>query len=137
MTINSSMFQLDKRLADDTYPILETDDFYLRLNKNALVPWFILVPKTNEIELFACENQFKQRIRQTVDRLAAFSQDYFKADKMNIAALGNVVSQLHIHIIARHHDDFAWPGPVWCKTDYLDYDDQQKGDIIASVKQAL
>lgn len=130
-------FILDPRLADDTYPIAETPDYYLRLHKNALVPWLILVPKTTEIELFACSPTFKQAIRETTDRLATFSQTYFQADKMNIATLGNVVKQLHIHIIARKIHDFAFPEPVWGKTDFLAYEDRQKQAIIKAVKSAL
>lgn len=130
-------FQLNIRLAEDTYPVLESEDYCLLLNKNALVPWLILVPKTNETELFACEPEFKRCIRETMDALAVFVQDYTCADKMNVAALGNVVSQLHIHIIARKSSDFAWPDPVWGKPDFLAYDDVKKDAMIAALQQFL
>lgn len=130
-------FQLNERLAADTYPIADHPDYYLGLNKNALVPWFILVPKTNELELFACTDCFKTRIRSTVDSLASFIQQHFTADKMNLATLGNVVSQLHIHIIARTNDDFAYPDPVWGKTNFLAYEEEEKNAIIAAIQHHL
>lgn len=130
-------FQLNECLAVDTYSVADTADYYLGLNKNALVPWLVLVPRTTEAELFACEAPFKQRIHATADRLAVFAQAYFDADKMNIATLGNIVSQLHIHIIARKTTDFAWPDPVWGKPDFLAYDTKTKDAIIAAIRQHL
>ncbi len=123
-------FVLNSQLAEDTYLITDNEFYYSGLHKNALVPWLILVPKTNEIELFNCEPQFKRTIRKTVDNLATFSQSYFNADKMNIATLGNVVSQLHIHIIARKTDDFAYPDPVWGKNGFSAYSKKTKDKCI-------
>lgn len=130
-------FILHDRLRADTYPVADTEDFYLGLHKNALVPWFILVPKTEATELFACETAFKQRIQTAVDKLAMFTQDYFQADKMNIATIGNVVAQLHIHVIGRQHNDFAWPDPVWGRSEFSAYDATTKATIIAAVRQQL
>lgn len=130
-------FQLNERIAADTYEVADTDDYYLGLHKNALVAWLILVPKTHEVELFACDADFKNRIREAMDGLATFVQSYFEADKMNLATIGNVVSQLHIHIIARKRDDFAFPDPVWGKADFLAYDDKQKDVIIIDLKNYL
>lgn len=130
-------FILNSRLAADTHPIIDGDDYYLGLHHNALVPWLILVPKTDEVELFACEVDFRQRIRETVDSLAVFSQRYFDADKMNIATIGNVVSQLHIHIIARQEIDFAWPAPVWGQDAYESYEREPCEEIIHAVRQHL
>lgn len=130
-------FSLDQRLAADTHPIIDNDDYYLGLHKNALVPWLIFVPKTQHVELFDCEPEFRQRIQSTIDNLAIFARKYFAAEKMNTAALGNVVSQLHIHIIARKKDDFAWPDPVWGKSECSAYADCEKDAIIAAVKAYL
>ncbi len=130
-------FTLNERLAADTYPIVDTDDFYLGLNKNALIPWLILVPKTSEVELFRCSDDFKQKIRATVDSLALFCQSHFDADKMNIATLGNVVEQLHVHIIARKTDDCAWPDPVWGNTKFAAYTDDDACSVINAVRLHL
>ncbi len=137
MENNMQHFQLNELLAADTYPVIDSEDYYLGLNKNALVLWLILVPKTQVIELFACDPVFKQRIRQTVDDVAFFLQDYFHADKMNIATLGNVVKQLHIHIIVRRHDDFAYPDPIWGKAGFKAYEEKEKQAIIQSIKDYL
>ncbi len=130
-------FILDPQLAKDTYPIADNEQYYLGLHKNALVPWLILVPKTHEIELFNCEPAFKQSIRETLDHLSKFAQSYFHADKINIAALGNVVSQLHIHIIARKTNDFAFPDPVWGKSDFLAYTVETKKKYVNDVNSYL
>lgn len=137
MKKNHNYFQLNECLATDTCPIIDNEDYYLGLHKNALVPWLILVPKTEEIELFACDPAFKQRIRATVDKLAIFSQNYFNADKMNIATLGNLVSQLHIHIIARKTDDFAFPDPVWGKSQFKTYAAERQQAIIEAIQIAM
>ncbi|PID65593.1 MAG: hypothetical protein CR975_06430 [Gammaproteobacteria bacterium] len=70
-----------------------------------------------------------------MDDLAAFSQVYFQADKMNIATLSNVVAQLHIHIIARRHDDFAYPDPVWGKPAFAAYEEKEKQTIIRAIRE--
>lgn len=129
-----STFQLNERLAADTYQIADNADYYLGLHKNALVTWLILVPKTDKVELFACDPTFKQRIRHTVDDLAEFCQHHCGADKMNIATIGNVVSQLHIHIIARKTDDYAWPDPVWGKPEFLAYTEASRDELIKSIQ---
>ncbi len=130
-------FTINPLLIDDTHPVLENAHYWLGLHKNALFPWLILVPKTKETELFACPATFKTAIREAIDSLAAFSQSYFQADKMNIATLGNVVSQLHVHIIARKHDDPAWPTPIWGNSAFLAYEEKEKDAIIAAIQKHL
>ncbi|MBS9778063.1 MAG: HIT domain-containing protein [Gammaproteobacteria bacterium] len=130
-------FTLNERLANETHAVTENEHYYVRLNKNSLIPWIILIPKTSEIELFKCDNEFKNNIRNVVDWLAAFSQDYFTADKMNVATIGNVVSQLHIHIVARKTNDFAWPDPVWGKSDFVEYDQKKLHVIIGDIQSFL
>lgn len=126
-------FVLDPRLAADTFAVCDNNDYCLRLHRNASVPWLILVPKTEATELFNCKPQLKQHIAQTVDHLASFCQTYFKADKMNIATLGNVVSQLHIHLIVRYHDDDAWPDPIWGKLSDNSYPTAVKNEYIEAI----
>ncbi len=86
----------------------------LLLLDDAQYPWFILVPQRRDVcEIHhLCEADQQQLLRESVI-LAQAMERAFTADKMNVAALGNVVPQLHVHHIARFRDDPAWPAPVW------------------------
>ncbi|NOX93314.1 MAG: HIT domain-containing protein, partial [Gammaproteobacteria bacterium] len=94
-------FYIDERLATDSYRLGEFDDCLLLLSKNALFPWFILVPVTQEIEFHKLSPEQQSRIQQHINAVAWFIEEYFSTDKINIASIGNIVSQLHIHIIGR------------------------------------
>jgi diadenosine tetraphosphate (Ap4A) HIT family hydrolase len=108
------MFTLHPQLEKDTFTIGELPLCRVLLMNNRHFPWLILVPKRDNIreifELSASDYQTVMlEIRHVSEQFCALNN----ADKMNIAALGNVVSQLHIHIIARFETDAAWPKPVW------------------------
>ncbi|MCA9016901.1 MAG: HIT domain-containing protein [Planctomycetaceae bacterium] len=105
--------KLDDRLQADCALICELADSTLLLMNNALVDWFILVPHCAEIELTNLPFAQQTAILKEINLVARFIQQNFSPDKLNIAALGNVVSQLHIHVIGRKHNDPYWPAPVW------------------------
>lgn len=106
----------------------------LLLMNDATYPWFILVPRREEIsELFQLASADQQLLWKETTTLAEIVKDTFGADKMNIAALGNVVSQLHVHVIARRRDDAAWPAPVWGRHPADPYSAEQ----VDSVKRRL
>ena len=117
-----SEFSLHDRLSADTHPLAESPHSRLLLMNNALLPWFILVPKTRMLELHHLPAPERQAVRDELDRLAAFVEREFTPDKLNIATLGNLVPQLHIHVIARYRGDHAWPGPVWGRSERRDYE---------------
>lgn len=108
------MFTLHSQLAKDCVPL---GDFRLcraLLMNDAQYPWLILVPRREDVsELFQLSRIDQQSLLEEVNSVAAALAGHFSADKMNIAALGNVVPQLHLHIIARFREDSAWPRPVW------------------------
>ena len=108
------MFILDPRLENDTTLIKENDNFQIRLMNVKDFFWVILIPnKANLIEL----SDIKIKERNELLNFASDIGDYIKAtqnlDKINIGMLGNLVSQLHLHVVVRSRDDPAWPGPVW------------------------
>lgn len=108
------MFVLDERLKNDTVEVCDWPLCKVLLMNDANYPWVILVPrKEGAIELFDLNETEQQQLTQESMRLAAIMKSEFVADKMNVANLGNVVSQLHIHHIARYKSDVAWPKPVW------------------------
>ncbi|MBS7561183.1 HIT domain-containing protein [Pseudomonas protegens] len=120
------MFTLDSRLQQDTLPIGDFPLCRLLLSNDANYPWFILVPRREDIsELFQLDVTEQQQLWRETTALAEVLKDSFDADKMNVATLGNVVSQLHMHVIVRKRDDAAWPAPVWGKHPAKPYSAQQ------------
>ncbi len=110
----SDQFELAPRLAADTFLVGETPLNQLLLMNDARYPWLILVPRRSDItEPFELSDADQAKLWQESMRLGQAMQAHFAADKINIAALGNQVAQLHVHHIARFHTDDAWPGPVW------------------------
>ena len=110
----SDPFQLDPRLAADTFLVGETPLSQVLLMNDARYPWLILVPRRSDItEPFELCEADQAQLWQESMRLGEAMKAHSAADKLNIAALGNQVAQLHVHHIARFHTDDAWPGPVW------------------------
>jgi diadenosine tetraphosphate (Ap4A) HIT family hydrolase len=123
------VFVLDSRLQQDSLVLGEFALCQLLLSKDANYPWFILVPKRAGIsELFELDVAEQQQLWQETTLKASYG-----ADKMNVATLGNVVSQLHMHVIVRQRDDAAWPAPVWGKCPAVAYTDEQ----VEAIRQRL
>jgi diadenosine tetraphosphate (Ap4A) HIT family hydrolase len=132
------VFSLDSRLQHDTLVIGDFPLSRLLLSNDANYPWFILVPRREGIsELFQLSDTDQFQLWQETTFLAQVLKDSFAADKMNVATLGNVVSQLHMHVIVRHKDDVAWPAPVWGKVAAQAYTDEQVVAIRQRLQQVL
>ncbi len=128
------MFALDSRLQQDTLPMGNFELCRLLLMNDAQYPWFILVPRREAVsELFQLDVADQQALWQETTLLAELLKDTFAADKMNVATLGNVVSQLHMHVIVRRRDDAAWPSPVWGRHPPQPYTEEQ----VAAIKSKL
>lgn len=125
--------KLHTQLVADCYLLGTVKTSALLLHKNALIPWFILVPDTDANELFKLNDVQQQLIQIEINTLAKFTEEYFNSDKLNIASIGNIVPQLHIHIIGRKTTDFCWPLPVWGRQESAEYTPQQ----LNTIKQAL
>lgn len=111
-----AVFVLDPRLVEDTVVIGDFSLCRLLLSNDSNYPWFILVPRRVGVsELFQLEPTDQLQLWQETNALAQLLSESFKADKLNVGALGNVVSQLHMHVIVRFRNDIAWPAPVWGK----------------------
>ena len=113
--MNSPEFRLDARLAKDTHFLLDAPLCRIGLMDDARFPWLILVPRVPNVREWpdlSTEHQFQ--LQAEINAAARALQSAFpQGEKLNIAALGNVVPQLHIHVILRHAGDAAWPAPVW------------------------
>lgn len=108
------MFELHPRLREETLVIGDFPLSRLLLMNDANYPWFILVPRRTDIhEIFQLGHDDQCQLLKESSQLAMVLSKIFEADKLNIAALGNMVPQLHIHHIVRYRSDQAWPKPVW------------------------
>lgn len=127
----NATFCLNPSLEADTVPVTALALCEVRLMMDATYPWLILVPRLADvIEIIDLDQATRH---QLIDEIAAVSQalrDSTGAEKMNVAALGNQVAQLHIHVIARFRDDAAWPGPVWGAADRTHYAPEERDRLI-------
>jgi diadenosine tetraphosphate (Ap4A) HIT family hydrolase len=133
-----AMFTLDPRLQQDTLVIGDFALCQLLLMNDAQFPWFILVPRREEMsEVFQLDIADQRLLWQETSELAETLKDTFAADKMNVANLGNMVSQLHMHVIVRRRDDAVWPAPVWGKLPAQPYSAEQLAAVMAKLRMAL
>lgn len=108
------MTSLHPRLAADTGELGETELCWLRWMRDGRFPWLVVVPKRDGLrEWHQMPEREQHRLLATVNHLAAELERVTGADKINLGALGNLVPQLHVHVIARFQGDACWPGPVW------------------------
>lgn len=108
------MFKLDNRLENDSFFMQEIKNFQIRLMNVQEFFWIVLIPiKPNLIELSDLEVDERNELLNFAIDLGNYIKSDQNFDKVNIGMLGNVVAQLHLHIVLRNKDDPAWPGPVW------------------------
>lgn len=132
------MFELHPKLQQDCLVIGKFPLCYLLLMNDSNFPWFILVPERENItEIYQLEEPDQIQLTKESAFLAKNLASHFVADKINIAALGNKVSQLHIHHIIRYQDDIAWPAPVWDKADPVPYTEQEIDIIVGQLHRCL
>jgi diadenosine tetraphosphate (Ap4A) HIT family hydrolase len=132
------MFELDPRLAADTVVVGRTPLSRLLLMNDARYPWLILVPERDGmVEAFDLPESEQRQLWQEAMAIGAWMKSHFGADKFNVAALGNQVAQLHLHLIARFHSDPAWPGPVWGVGTPASYSEQSLASMLHTLRQGL
>ncbi|MEM7673723.1 MAG: HIT domain-containing protein [Verrucomicrobiota bacterium] len=106
-------FSLHPTLETDTHPLFVNADCHLLLHKNATLPWLILVPHTRETELHALEISEAEKVLGRCRKVSAWIQAFFDCPKVNFASIGNLVPQMHLHMVGRKPGDACWPKPVW------------------------
>jgi diadenosine tetraphosphate (Ap4A) HIT family hydrolase len=109
------MSPVHPRLLEDCHVLGQLELCRVLLHRNASVPWFILVPDVAAglTELHELDAGTRQRLDAELDLVARFAKQRFDAAKLNVAAIGNIVPQLHVHVVGRRPDDPCWPGVVW------------------------
>lgn len=131
-------FTLDSRLANDTQWICDWPLCAVLLMKDRRYPWIILVPRTNwASEIFDLAPSEQAALWQEVTHAAELLKSMTRCRKINVGALGNVVSQLHVHVVAREAGDFAGNGPVWGQGIAEAYGEEALQDFVARLRASL
>jgi diadenosine tetraphosphate (Ap4A) HIT family hydrolase len=131
-------FVLDARLARDTLAVGDLPLNRVLLMNDARWPWLILVPRRlGLVELTDLEPSEQTQLMGDAARAALFLKGHFRAEKINVAALGNIVRQLHLHIVARTVGDPAWPGPVWGHGTAILYESRAAQIWVTAARRAL
>lgn len=131
-------FQLHPRMEQDCIPVGRFELCRLLMMNDNQYPWFILVPERADIkEIYQLNKQERELLSEESNYLSENLAQLYQADKMNIAAIGNMVPQLHIHHIVRYKTDRAWPAPVWGKFDAVPYTEQQIAETLTRVRASL
>lgn len=112
------MWQIAPQLESDSHLILDDENYQVRLLDDVRYNWVLLIPKVESAqEIYHLSAQQQLNTLLNINKIAMAFKDHFDEPKLNIAYLGNVVNQLHIHILSRETSDAAWPGPVWGHSD--------------------
>ena len=137
MHMKSDVFTLDARLARDTLPITDLPLCSVRLMDNKFFPWVVLVPRVaGAREWIDLSREEQHQLSDEIAVLSHILQAVVTPEKLNIATLGNVVPQLHIHVVARYKADKAWPDPVWGGA-AESYSEAESRQVIWDLKSAL
>jgi diadenosine tetraphosphate (Ap4A) HIT family hydrolase len=136
--VNAADFSLDPRLAADTHAVADLPLSRLLLMDDARYGWLILVPRRAGLrELSDLPRAEQHRLLEEIQiaRMALGALGPY--DKLNLGALGNIVEQLHVHVIARRRDDAAWPGPVWGHGARVALDPESLAERLRRLRGAL
>jgi diadenosine tetraphosphate (Ap4A) HIT family hydrolase len=134
----AAAFALDPRLAMDTHVVGNLEFSRVLLMDDARFPWLILVPRRAGLrDLIDLPRDDQHLLQDEIDRCARVLHALERPDKLNVAALGNVVAQLHVHVIARFVHDAAWPRPVWGVGERTPYSATALDARMTSLRAAL
>lgn len=136
--MSNAAFALDRRLAADSRPVISLPLCDVRLMDDARYAWLVLVPRrAGLVEVADLVADEQALLWQEVNRASAALRAVAPCDKLNLGALGNIVRQLHVHVVARCEGDAAWPGPVWGHGSALPYAEASLAARLDALRQAL
>lgn len=131
-------FRLDPRLQADTCAVASLPLCEIRLMNDARYAWLVLVPRrTGLVEITDLPDDEQAQLWQEVNRASAALRSIASCDKLNLGALGNIVRQLHVHVVARCEGDPAWPGPVWGHSPAQPYAAAERESRCEALRHAL
>ena len=133
-----SAWSLHAQLKNDTIDIGDLPLSRVLVIKDANYPWLLLVPRREgAVEIIDLDEVEQAQLSTEVSRVARALKEITKCDKLNIAALGNVVPQLHVHVIARRKGDAAWPRPVWGVVPPRAHDAEEVQNFISGLRRKI
>ena len=133
-----SAWSLHPQLEKDTIDIGDLPLSRVLVIRDANYPWLLLVPRRSEaVEIIDLDEVEQAQLMTETSRAARALKDVTKCDKLNIAALGNMVPQLHVHVIARRTTDVAWPRPVWGVAEALAHDAEEVQHFISALRRKI
>lgn len=133
-----SEFELDGRIARDSDLVSVLGLCQLRIQNDSRWPWLVMVPeRPGMTEIFDLSPAEQALLSTEVNRVAGALKTVTGATKINVGALGNIVRQLHVHVIARFEGDANWPGPIWGFGQAQPYGESQKQDFLNKLVEAL
>jgi diadenosine tetraphosphate (Ap4A) HIT family hydrolase len=127
-------FEIHEQLLADCHPLGQLGGCHLLLHRNAALSWFILVPETDVADLLDLAQADRARVIDQAVAVSGFIKENLDYPKVNFAALGNVVPQMHLHIIGRRPGDACWPAPVWGN---LDAGEDYTPEQLANLREQL
>jgi len=132
-------FQVDERIANSSFKIYDSTLSEVRLKNNSDYPWIILIPRVENItEIFQLSENQQLELMNEISHLSACMKKFFNPDKINVGALGNIISQLHVHIIARFKHDLSWPQSVWRENvEDVAYEDAAREKLVQQLRVAF
>lgn len=131
-------FVIDPRLAAESFPLGQLSLCEVLLFDDARFPWLVLVPKkAGLVEIIDLDARERALLMDDIAKASEVLKRLTECHKLNVAALGNQVRQLHVHVIARFETDEAWAGPVWGKGTRVPYEKKARGDLAVKLKAAL
>ena len=135
---SASDWSLHPRLEQDTAAVGDLPLSRLLVARDANYPWLLLVPRRdNAVEIIDLDEVEQAQLMTEISRVARALKEVTRCDKLNIAALGNLVPQLHIHVIARRSSDAAWPRPVWGVMPPLAHDAEEVQNFINALRRKI
>ncbi|NVK36005.1 MAG: HIT domain-containing protein [Rhodobacteraceae bacterium] len=131
-------FRLDPRLENDSVPLVDFGLCSVRLMKDGNYPWLVMIPRKNDVTEIIDLAPIEQIVlMEEIGQVSKVLKSITACQKLNVAALGNMVPQLHVHVIARFESDAAWPGPVWGAVPARAYEAQSLEDLVEGLQIAL
>lgn len=131
-------FALDQQLAADSLPVTELALSSVRLMRDANYPWLLLVPRRpGLVEIVDLTEPDRITLMEEIATVSQALRETVRSDKLNVAALGNSVPQLHVHVVARRRDDAAWPNPIWGAAPRRHYAEGEAEALAAKLARRL
>jgi len=131
-------FSLDSKLESDSSYVCDLTLSQIRLGANSTFPWVLLIPKRDNIrEIIELNESDQQQLMREIVQVSRAVQSIYQPDKINVGALGNIVPQLHVHVVARYVGDKAWPSAAWKGDFKVPYTPEDLEEELDKLRQAL